>query len=75
MEMASTDNNNNHNQFEIPLKLSKMVEDSQIIQKFVIDPNDKYVKLRLNSKYNPQISLDVSININQRKKWMGKVFK
>ena len=53
MEMASTDNNNNHNQFEIPLKLSKMVEDSKIIQKFVINPNDKYVKLRLNSKYNP----------------------
>ena len=67
MEMASTDNNNNHNQFEIPLKLSKMVEDSKIIQKFVIDPNDKYVKLRLNSKYNPPISLDVSINIIKEK--------
>ena len=67
--MASTDNNDD-NQFEIPLKLSKMVEDSKIIQKFVIDPNDKYVKLRLNSKYNPPISLDVSINtINEKNGW------
>ena len=60
----STDNNNH---FEIPLKLSKIVEDSKIIQKFVIDPNDKYVKLRLNSKYNPPISLDVSIDIIKEK--------
>jgi hypothetical protein len=48
-----------------------MVEESKMIQKFVIDPNDKYVKLRLNSKYNPPISLDVSINII-KEKWMGK---
>ena len=66
MEMART-NNNDDNQFEIPLKLSKMVEDSKIIQKFVIDPNDNYVKLRLNSKYNPPISLDVPINIIKEK--------
>ena len=38
MEMTSTaDNYNNDNQSEIPLKLTKMVEDSKIIQKFVID--------------------------------------
>jgi DNA replicative helicase MCM subunit Mcm2 (Cdc46/Mcm family) len=56
-------NNNNNNQFEIPLKLSKALEDSGIIHRFVIDPNNKYVKLRLNSKYNPVISLDVSTEI------------
>ena len=70
--MASTDNNNNHNQFEIPLKLSKMVEDSKIIQKFVIDPNDKYVKLRLNSKYNPTVSIDVPIDIIKEKDGWNK---
>ena len=69
--MSTVNNNNdNNNQFEIPLKLSKVLEDSGIIHKFVIDPNYKYVKLRLNSKYNPPISLDVSINIiNEKNGW------
>ncbi|HSF51977.1 MAG TPA: AAA family ATPase [Nitrososphaeraceae archaeon] len=57
----------NNNQFEIPLKLSKILEESGTIQKFVIDPNDKYVKLRLNSKYNPVISLDVSTEVIKEK--------
>ena len=64
--MGSTDNNKD-NQFEIPLKPSKVLEDSGIIKKFVIDPNDKFIKLRLNSKYNPIISLDVSIEIIKEK--------
>ena len=51
---SSTDDNSN---FEIPLKLNKILEDSGIIHKFVIDTDDKYVKLRLNSKYNPPIVL------------------
>ena len=46
MATNSSDNNINNNQFEIPLKLPKILEDSKIIQKFVIDPKDKYVKLR-----------------------------
>ena len=58
---------NKDTQFEIPLKLSKVLEDSGIIKKFVIDPNDKFIKLRLNSKYNPIISLDVSIEIIKEK--------
>ena len=60
----STDNNSN---FEIPLKLNKILEDSGIIHKFVIDTDEKYVKLRLNSKYNPPVSLDVSIDIIKEK--------
>jgi hypothetical protein len=63
----STDNDNNSTNREIPLKLSKMLEESGTIQKFVIDPNDKYVKLRLNSKYNPVISLDVSTEVIKEK--------
>ena len=66
MTTNSTSDNNN-NQFEIPLKLPKILEDSKIIQKFVIDPNDKYVKLRLNSTYDPPISLDVPISITKEK--------
>jgi DNA replicative helicase MCM subunit Mcm2 (Cdc46/Mcm family) len=65
--MSIENNNNNNNQFEIPLKLSNALEESGIIQKFVIDPNDKYVKLRLNSKYIPVISLDVSTEIIKEK--------
>ena len=64
---STSDNNHNNNQFEIPLKLPKILEDSKIIQKFVIDPNDKYVKLRLNSTYDPPISLDVPISITKEK--------
>src|SRR5215216_6323175 len=60
---SSSDNNINNNQFEIPLKLPKILEESKIIQKFVIDPKDKYVKLRLNSIYDPPVSLDVPISI------------
>ena len=65
---SNSDNNNkNDDQLEIPLKLSKALEESGTIQKFVIDPNDKYVKLRLNSKYNPVISLDVSTEVIKEK--------
>ena len=60
-------NENNISNFEIPLKLPKVLEDSGIIKKFVIDPNDKFIKLRLNSKYNPIISLDVSTKIIKEK--------
>src|SRR5688572_29331435 len=60
---SSIDNNN----FEIPLKLSKILEDSGIIHKFVIDTDDKYVKLRLNSKINPPIALDASTDIIKEK--------
>ena len=61
---SSTDENSN---FEIPLKLGKILEDSGIIHKFVIDIDEKYVKLRLNSMYNPPISLDVPINLIKEK--------
>ena len=61
--------------FEIPLKLSKILEDSWIIHKFVIDTDDKYVKLRLNSKVNPPVSLDVPISIIKEKKMDGKSFR
>ena len=57
----STEDNNSN--FEISLKLSKKLNDSEIIRKFVIDTNDKYVKLRLNSKVNPPIALDASTDI------------
>ena len=61
---SSTDDNSN---FEIPLKLSKILEDSAIIHKFVIDTDEQFVKLRLNSKYNPPVSLDVSLDIIKEK--------
>ena len=48
--MTTTSRTDDDSNFEIPLKLNKILEDSGIIQKFVIDPDDKYVKLRLNSK-------------------------
>src|SRR5215207_11358741 len=57
------DNNNNENQFEISLKLDKPLEESGIIKKFVIDTNDKYVKLRLNSKVNPPVAVDASTEV------------
>jgi hypothetical protein len=41
---STNNNNNNNNNLEIPLKLSKILEDSGIIHKFVIDTDDKYVK-------------------------------
>src|SRR5918995_2369925 len=63
----STTTTNNNNQFEIPLELNKKLEDSGTIHKFVIDPNDKFVKLRLNSKYNPPIALDISLDIIKEK--------
>src|SRR5215211_821024 len=65
--MSISNNNNNNDQFEIPLKLPKALEESGTIQKFVIDINDKYVKLRLNSTYNPPISLDIPISIIKEK--------
>jgi replicative DNA helicase Mcm len=64
---STNNNNNNNNNLEIPLKLSKILEDSGIIHKFVIDTDDKYVKLRLNSMYNPPISIDVPINLIKEK--------
>jgi DNA replicative helicase MCM subunit Mcm2 (Cdc46/Mcm family) len=54
---------NNNSDHEIPLKLIKILEDSKTVQKFVIDPNDKYVKLRLNSKVNPPIAIDASTEV------------
>ncbi len=71
----STNNNNTSSNSEIPLKLSEALEESGIIHKFVIDTKDKYVRLRLNSKYNPPVSLDVSLSVIKEKKWLGKVFK
>ena len=65
--MSTNHHDNTYSNSEIPLKLSKALEESGTIHKFVIDTNDKYVKLRLNSKYNPPISLDVSINIIKEK--------
>jgi replicative DNA helicase Mcm len=65
--MSSNNSNDNNDEFQIPLKLSKALEESGSIQKFVIDTNDKYVKLRLNSKYNPPISLDVSTEVIKEK--------
>src|SRR5215207_11207619 len=61
--MTITNSTDNNSKFEIPLKLSKILEDSGIIHKFVIDTYDKYVKLRLNSKINPPIALDISTDI------------
>lgn len=51
------------NNLEIPLKLSKILEDSGIIKKFIVDKKDNYVKLRLNSKFDPPINIDVSLEI------------
>jgi hypothetical protein len=62
----SIDNENN-NQFEIPLILPKKLEESGIISKFCIDTNDNYVKLRLNSIYDPPVTLDVPIDIIKQK--------
>lgn len=64
--MTHTNAGNNNNN-ETSIKLPKVLEDSGIIKKFVIDPNDKFIKLRLNSKYNPPISLDVSTEIIKEK--------
>ena len=58
--MSSNNNNSDH---EIPLKLSKSLEDSKTVQKFIINPNDKYVKLRLNSKVNPPVAIDASTEV------------
>ncbi len=63
----STNNNNTSSNSEIPLKLSEALEESGIIHKFVIDTKDKYVRLRLNSKYNPPVSLDVSLSVIKEK--------
>jgi DNA replicative helicase MCM subunit Mcm2 (Cdc46/Mcm family) len=65
--MSSNNSIDNNNKFEISLKLSKALEESGIIRKFVIDPTDKYVKLRLNSMYNPTVSLDVSLSVIKEK--------
>src|SRR5215213_1773036 len=70
MSINNNNNNINNNQFEIPLKLPEILEKSKIIQKFVIDPKDKYVKLRLNSIYDPPVSLDVSLSkIKEKDGW------
>ena len=58
--MTTTSRTDDNSNFEIPLKLNKILEDSGIIHKFVIDTDEQFVKLRLNSKYNPPVSLDVS---------------
>jgi hypothetical protein len=63
----NSNNNNNNNQFEIPLILPKKLEESGIISKFCIDTNDNYVKLRLNSIYDPPVTLDVPIDIIKQK--------
>src|SRR5918994_726980 len=63
----STTTTNNNNQFEIPLELNKKLEDSGTIHKFVINSNDKFVKLRLASKYDPPIALDISLDIIKEK--------
>ena len=65
--MITTSRTVDNSNFEIPLKLSKPLEDSGIIHKFVIDTDDKYVKLRLNSKVNPPIALDASTDIIKEK--------
>jgi hypothetical protein len=68
----TTSRSSDDNIFEIPLKLSKILEDSEIIHKFVIDTDDKYVKLRLNSKVNPPIALDASTAIIKEKEGWKK---
>ena len=74
--MSIENNNNINNQFEIPLKLPKMLEESGIIHKFIIDPNDKFVKLRLNSVVNPPVAVDASTEvINKKARWMEKIYK
>ena len=65
--MTTTSRTYDNSTFEIPLKLSKILEDSEIIHKFVIDTDEQFVKLRLNSKYNPPVSLDVSLDIIKEK--------
>ena len=61
--MTTTRNDNNVNHFEISLVLTERLRNVGIIQKFVIDKRHKYVKLRLNSKYDPPINIDVPIDI------------
>ena len=68
-------NNNNNSDHEIPLKLSKLLEDSKTVQKFVINPNDKYVKLRLNSKVNPPVAIDASTEVIKKIRWLEKIHK
>ena len=74
--MTTTSSIDDNSNFEIPLKLTKILEDSGIVQKFVIDSNDKFVKVRLNSKVSPPIALDVSTEIIKEKdgwtKFIGK---
>jgi replicative DNA helicase Mcm len=67
MTIHLSDDDDNNNQFEIPLKPSKILEDSKILDKLVIDKKDNFVKLRLNTKYNPPIALDVPLSIIKEK--------
>ena len=70
--MTTTSRTDDNHNFETPLKLNKILEDSGIIHKFVIDTDDKYVKLRLNSKVNPPIALDASTDIIKEKRGWKK---
>jgi hypothetical protein len=72
MIKMTTNSNDNNNQFEIPLILPKKLEESGIISKFCIDTNDNYVKLRLNSIYDPPVTLDVPIEIIKQKEGWKK---
>ena len=65
--MTTTRNDNNVNNYEVPLELSERLKSEGIIQKFIIHKRDKSVKLRLNSKYDPPINIDVPIDIIKRK--------
>ena len=53
----------------INLTRSKTLSDSGILHEFYIDVDERCVKLRLNSKYNPPISLDVELDIFNKKGW------
>ena len=56
-------------QNRINLNLSEPLRNSGIIHEFYIDSDEQYVKLRLNSKYNPPVSLDVELNIINKYGW------
>ena len=66
-----------NNDNEIELKLSDTLKKEGIIQKFVKDLKDNSVRLILNSKYQPTVSMSIQIDMIKSKKdgWKSFVSK
>ena len=56
-------------QNRIYLEPSKALSDSGILHEFYIDVDDRCLKVRLNKIYNPTISIDVELDIFNKKGW------